>query len=67
MKIVLKFGGTSLASPKDIRNVAKTIALFSKDNKIVVRSDDEDNNRKNMLEELSTLSYQLNTDVTNPS
>jgi len=36
LKIVLKFGGTSLASPKDIRNVAKTIALFSKDNKIVV-------------------------------
>ena len=36
MKIILKFGGTSLASPKDIRNVAKTITSFSKDNKIVV-------------------------------
>ncbi len=36
MKIILKFGGTSLASPKDIKNVAKTIASFSKDNKIVV-------------------------------
>jgi len=33
---VLKFGGTSLASPKDIIGVAKTIASFSKDNEIVV-------------------------------
>ena len=36
LKIVLKFGGTSLASPKDIRNVAKTIISFSKGNQIVV-------------------------------
>ena len=36
MKLVLKFGGTSLASPKDIKDVAKTIASFSKDNQIVV-------------------------------
>ena len=36
MKLVLKFGGTSLASPKDITNVAKTIASFSKGNEIVV-------------------------------
>ena len=36
MKLVLKFGGTSLASPKDIMNVAKTIASFSKGNEIVV-------------------------------
>ena len=33
---MLKFGGTSLASPKDITNVAKTIVSFSKDNEIVV-------------------------------
>ena len=33
---MLKFGGTSLASPKDIINVAKTIASFSKGNQIVV-------------------------------
>ena len=33
---MLKFGGTSLASPKDIIGVAKTIASFSKDNEIVV-------------------------------
>jgi len=33
---VLKFGGTSLASPKDIMDVAKTITSFSKDNEIVV-------------------------------
>tara|TARA_B110001454_G_scaffold118467_1_gene110621 strand:+ start:1149 stop:2552 length:1404 start_codon:yes stop_codon:yes gene_type:complete len=36
LKLILKFGGTSLASPKDINNVAKTIASFSKDNEIVV-------------------------------
>ena len=36
MKLVLKFGGTSLASPKDITNVAKTVASFSKGNEIVV-------------------------------
>ena len=36
MKLVLKFGGTSLASPKDIINVAKTITSFSKGNQIVV-------------------------------
>ena len=33
---MLKFGGTSLASPKDIMDVAKNIASFSKDNEIVV-------------------------------
>ena len=33
---MLKFGGTSLASPQDITNVAKTIASFSKGNEIVV-------------------------------
>ena len=36
MKLVLKFGGTSLASPKDIIGVAKTVVTFSKDNEIVV-------------------------------
>jgi len=33
---VLKFGGTSLASPKDIIGVAKPVVSFSKDNEIVV-------------------------------
>ena len=33
---MLKFGGTSLASPKDITNVAKTVTSFSKGNEIVV-------------------------------
>ena len=36
MKLVLKFGGTSLASPKDIIGVAKTVVSFSKSNEIVV-------------------------------
>ena len=36
MKLVLKFGGTSLASPKDIAGVAKTVVSFSEDNEIVV-------------------------------
>jgi len=33
---VLKFGGTSLASPKHIRHVAETITTFAKNNQIVV-------------------------------
>jgi aspartate kinase len=36
LKLVVKFGGTSLATVKDIRNVVKTIAEISKKNKIVV-------------------------------
>ena len=36
MKLVLKFGGTSLASVKDIQNVAKSINKLSNDNQIVV-------------------------------
>ena len=36
MRLVLKFGGTSLSSPNHIRNVAKMVASFSKDNEIVV-------------------------------
>jgi len=36
LKLVLKFGGTSLASPKDIAGVAKTVVSFSEDNEIVV-------------------------------
>ena len=33
---MLKFGGTSLSSPNDIRNVAKTVASLTKNNEIVV-------------------------------
>ncbi len=33
---MLKFGGTSLTSPKDIRDVAKSIISFTKNNEIVV-------------------------------
>ena len=36
MKLVIKFGGTSLSSVKDIQNVAKTVGDLSNDNKIVV-------------------------------
>ena len=36
MKLVLKFGRTSLSSVKDIQNVAKTVGDLSNDNKIVV-------------------------------
>ena len=36
MKLVLKYGGTSLSSPSDIRNVAKTVASLAKNNEIVV-------------------------------
>ena len=36
MKLVVKFGGTSLASVKDIQNVANSVSKLSNDNKIVV-------------------------------
>ena len=36
MKIVVKFGGTSLATVKDIKNVVKIVDKISKKNKIVV-------------------------------
>ena len=36
MKLVLKFGGTSISSPSDIRSVAKTVAALAKNNEIVV-------------------------------
>jgi aspartate kinase len=36
LKLVLKFGGTSLASVKEIQNVAKTASNLSNDNKIVI-------------------------------
>ena len=36
MKLVLKYGGTSLSSPSDIRNVAKNVVSLAKNNEIVV-------------------------------
>ena len=36
MKLVLKYGGTSLSSPSDIRNIAKNVASLAKNNEIVV-------------------------------
>jgi len=36
LKLVIKFGGTSLASVKDIQNVAKTVSSLSNDNKLVI-------------------------------
>ncbi|MBT7359177.1 MAG: aspartate kinase [Thaumarchaeota archaeon] len=36
MKLVIKFGGTSLATVKDIKNVAKTVDKIAKKNKTVV-------------------------------
>ncbi|MDC0063715.1 aspartate kinase [Candidatus Nitrosopelagicus sp.] len=36
MKLVVKFGGTSLATVKDIKNVAKTVNEIAKKNKTVV-------------------------------
>ena len=36
LKLVVKFGGTSLATVKEIKNVVKTIDKISKKNKIVV-------------------------------
>ena len=36
MKIVVKFGGTSLATVKEIKNVVKTVDKIAKKNKTVV-------------------------------
>ena len=36
MKLVLKYGGTSISSPKDIQNVAKHIQSLSKQNQLVI-------------------------------
>ena len=36
MKLVVKFGGTSLATVKDIKNVVKTVDKLSKNSKVVV-------------------------------
>ncbi len=36
MRLVLKYGGTSISKPKDIQNIAKNINLLSKQNQIVV-------------------------------
>ncbi|NHI02750.1 hypothetical protein DYY67_1826 [Candidatus Nitrosotalea sp. TS] len=35
MKLVLKFGGTSIASAANVRNVANLIKSLSKDHKII--------------------------------
>ncbi|MDH3617377.1 MAG: aspartate kinase [Nitrosopumilus sp.] len=36
MKLVLKYGGTSISSAKDIQNVAKNIQFLSKQNQLVI-------------------------------
>jgi len=36
MKLVMKFGGTSVASGKKVRNVARLVAGYARDNGIVV-------------------------------
>ena len=36
MKLVLKFGGTSLASVKDIQNVTNIVSELSNENEIVI-------------------------------
>ena len=36
MKLVIKYGGTSISSPKDIQNVAKHIQSLSKKNQLVI-------------------------------
>ena len=36
MKVVIKFGGTSIATVKDIRNVVGKVNTLSTENKLVV-------------------------------
>ena len=46
MKLVVKFGGTSLATVKDIKNVVKTVDKIAKKNKMFVKNQPADNNPK---------------------
>ena len=36
MKVVIKFGGTSIATVKDIKNVVRIVSALSNKNKLVV-------------------------------
>ena len=36
MKLVIKYGGTSISATKDIQKIAKYLSTLSKDNQIVV-------------------------------
>ena len=64
MKLVLKFGGTSISSPSDIRNVAKTIALLAKNNEIVVVCSAIDGVTNDLIR-ISTMIEQRNKNDTN--
>ena len=64
MKLVLKFGGTSISSPSDIRNVAKTIALLAKNNEIVVVCSAIDGVTDDLIR-ISTMIEQRNKNDTN--
>ena len=50
MKIVVKFGGTSLATVKDIKNVVKTVDKISKKNKTVVVCSAVDNTTDELIQ-----------------
>jgi aspartate kinase len=64
LKLVLKFGGTSISSPSDIRNVAKTIALLAKNNEIVVVCSAIDGVTDDLIR-ISTMIEQRNKNDTN--
>ena len=64
MKLVLKFGGTSISSPSDIRNVAKTIASLAKNNEIVVVCSAIDGVTDDLIR-ISTMIEQRNKNDTN--
>ena len=64
MKLVLKFGGTSISSPSDIRNVAKTIASLAKSNEIVVVCSAIDGVTDDLIR-ISTMIEQRNKNDTN--
>jgi len=50
LKIVVKFGGTSLATVKDIKNVVKTVDKISKKNKTVVVCSAVDNTTDELIQ-----------------
>ncbi len=50
MKLILKYGGTSISSAKDIQNIAKNIKLLSKQNQLVIVCSATSNTTDDLIE-----------------
>jgi aspartate kinase len=50
LKLILKYGGTSISSAKDIQNIAKNIKLLSKQNQLVIVCSATSNTTDDLIE-----------------